>query len=236
MSEEIKNTQEQSGGSAKSKKIKMVKDSMRATLQEDADYLNRACKKSKSIKVINTLAFGKTASISSVDTSKIVGYRLQNVGKEPIQYTTKIYTKGADGKYVGQTETRTAAPGETFELNRVYTTMFAMKEEYAFTFANGTLVAGPSAMSSENDKIEDTLASFYFRFKPDADGNAPSVYDEGIKISIDQDGAVKEEFNETFGYLNKVKSERATKNERITTQVMMANYIQRLVKDAGGID
>lgn len=233
MSEEIKNTQEQSGGSAKSKKIKMVKDSMRATLQEDADYLNRTCKKSKSIKVINTLAFGKLASS---ETSKIVGYRLQNVGKEPIQYTTKIYTKGADGKYVGQTETRTAAPGATFELNRVYTTMFAMQEDYAFTFANGTIVAGSGTMSSENGKLEDTLASFYFHFKPDADGNAPSVNDEGIKIIIGQDGVVKEEFNETFGYLNKVKSERATKNEKITTQVMMANYIQRLVRDAGGIE
>jgi hypothetical protein len=238
-----------------SKKDKAIRESLKATLQEDANFTNKVSTLSKSIKVINSLGFGKNGNIL-VDktkpgrvlkpTSRIVGYRLQNIGTETIEYVTKQYKLDENGKYVGTTVQKTVAPGGTFDLSRVYMTMFCMRPEISFTLANGKVVAGSGGKKKGEDgvgasgaQLEAMLASHYFAFDADADGNKLEVNDDEVKISIDQDGKVKDEFIETFGNYNNPKETKKAgrvKNDKITTQVMMANYVNKLVQNAGGLD
>lgn len=238
---------------ATTKKKSAVKDAFKKTIQEDANFLDKVSTLSKSVKVVNTLGFGaggniivdkqNTDSRKLKQTSKIVGYKLQNIGNEPLKYSTMSYKKDADGKFVGTKVEKTAAPGETFCLNRMWMTVFCMKPEISFTLANGKVVAGSGGKTKGADnvegsvKIEQLLESHYFTFNPDENGHKPEVNDDDVKVAIDDPTTKKvlPEYEETFGNLNNAKEPKAKapKNDKITTQVMVANYINSLAKEAG---
>ena len=229
---------------AKKEKVAVMKQALKATITSSPDFSEKLRRLSNSIQVVNTLGFGKGGNIvvdkkASGDkrqlkpTSAICGYRLQNIGTETIEYTTEVFTQDETGKYVGQQVQKQWAPGEIICLNRQYTTMLCAIPEISFTLANGKIVAS----SKKNAKtLKEELASYYFAFDKDENGNKPEVNDDEVKLAVDDaDGRVKPEYVETFGYLNNPKEGRGqrAKGQKFTTQDLAANYINTLLAQQG---
>ena len=234
------------GNEEKKAKLKEMKDALKATVQSEPDFTEKLRRLSNSLKVVKTLGYGDNGNIivdkqaSSKDnrvlkaTSQIVGYKIQNIGNEPISYDTEVFTKDETGKFVGSVQTRTMQPGETIVLTRAYTTVLCSRPEISFTLANGKIVS--SARKSKKDgNLKDTLAAYYFSFNKD---ESAEVNDDSVKERIDVDKVVKDEFVEVFGYLNNPKESRGVKTKtgsQFTTQDLAANYINKLLQSNGGI-
>lgn len=229
---------------ARKEKVAAMKASLKETVQTSPDFASKLRRLSNSIKVVNTLGYGKGGNIvvdkkASGDarvlkpTSAICGYKLENIGTEAIEYTTEVFTQDETGKYVGQVVKKQWNPGETINLTRQYTTMLCSMPEISFTLANGKIVSS----SKKNAKsLKEELAAYYFAFNKSEDGTTPQVNDDEVKLSVDDaDGKVKPEYVEAFGYLNNPKEGRAarTKGAKYTTQDLAANYIHKLLEEQG---
>lgn len=229
---------------ARKEKVAAMKASLKETVQTSPDFASKLRRLSNSIKVVNTLGYGKGGNIvvdkkESVNTrvlkptSAICGYKLENIGTEVIEYTTEVFTQDETGKFVGQVVKKQWNPGETINLTRQYTTMLCSMPEISFTLANGKIVSS----SKKNPKsLKEELAAYYFAFNKSEDGTTPQVNDDEVKLSVDDaDGKVKPEYVETFGYLNNPKEGRAarTKGAKYTTQDLAANYIYKLLEEQG---
>lgn len=229
---------------ARKEKVAAMKASLKETVQTSPDFASKLRRLSNSIKVVNTLGYGKGGNIvvdkkASGDarvlkpTSAICGYKLENIGTEVIEYTTEVFTQDETGKFVGQVVKKQWAPGETINLTRQYTTMLCSMPEISFTLANGKIVSS----SKKNAKsLKEELAAYYFTFNKNEDGTTPQVNDDEVKLSIsDADGNVKPEYIETFGYLNNPKENKAgrSKSTKYTTQDLAANYIHKLLEEQG---
>ena len=227
----------------KKDKIKQMKDALIATVNADPDFKNRVRRLSASVKVLNSLGFGDSGNIivDKTDSSKekralavtsaIVGYRVANIGEEPIKYVTEVYAQDASGKYVPTKQEKTLAPGAYADLTRQYMTMFCAQPEISFQLANGKIVKGAGAKSNKGMKAE--LEAHYFAFNKEADGTKKQVNDDDVKLNVGEkvDGkwVVKAEFLETFGYLNNPKESgkvgRRASEDKWTAQDLAANYI-----------
>lgn len=229
---------------ARKEKVAAMKASLKETVQTSPDFASKLRRLSNSIKVVNTLGYGKGGNIvvdkkASGDarvlkpTSAICGYKLENIGTEVIEYTTEVFTQDETGKFVGQVVKKQWAPGETINLTRQYTTMLCSMPEISFTLANGKIVSS----SKKNAKsLKEELAAYYFAFNKAEDGTTPQVNDDEVKLSVDDaDGKVKPEYVEAFGFLNNPKEGRAarTKGAKYTTQDLAANYIHKLLEEQG---
>lgn len=229
---------------ARKEKVAAMKASLKETVQTSPDFASKLRRLSNSIKVVNTLGYGKGGNIvvdkkASGDarvlkpTSAICGYKLENIGTEVIEYTTEVFSQDETGKFVGQVVKKQWAHGETINLTRQYTTMLCSMPEISFTLANGKIVSS----SKKNAKsLKEELAAYYFAFNKSEDGTTPQVNDDEVKLSVDDaDGKVKPEYVETFGYLNNPKEGRAarTKGAKYTTQDLAANYIHKLLEEQG---
>lgn len=246
---EISGASEVAANAEKKEKIQKMKASLKETLSTDSSFTAKLHTLSQSIKVVNTLGYGKGGNIvvdkkASSDgnrvlkaTSAICGYRLQNIGDTPIEYTTEEFKQDETGKFVGTIVTKTWAPGTTIDLTRQYTTMLCSIPEISFTLANGKIVASSRKTNKKSASIKDELASYYFSFDKNGE-DGPQVNDDEVKLSVDDaNGKVKKEFVTTFGYLNNPKEGRVrgAKGPKFSTQDMAANYIQKLLKEQGSI-
>lgn len=229
---------------ARKEKVAAMKASLKETVKTSPDFASNLRRLSNSIKVVNTLGYGKGGNIvvdkkASRDarvlkpTSAICGYKLENIGTEVIEYTTEVFSQDETGKFVGQVVKKQWAPGETINLTRQYTTMLCSMPEISFTLANGKIISS----SKKNAKsLKEELAAYYFAFNKSEDGTTTQVNDDEVKLSVDDaDGKVKPEYVETFGYLNNPKEGRAarTKGAKYTTQDLAANYIHKLLEEQG---
>lgn len=233
---------------ARSEKIANMKNDLKQTIMEDPDFASKVSTLSDALVMVSSLGYGTSGNIivdkaaSSkenrvlANTSAIVGYRFKNVGTEPINYETEVYSKNEEGKYVGQVVSKVLNPGETVDLSRQYTTQLLCAPEFSFTIANGKLVA--SSKKNENGSLKEELESYYFSFNSE---EHKSVNDDDVKIAIDEDVAgvrtIKPEFVDTFGYLNNPKESkgRGSKGPKFTQQTLAANYIARKLKEAKGM-
>lgn len=229
---------------ARKEKVAAMKASLKETVQTEPDFANKLRRLSNSIKVVNTLGYGKGGNIV-VDkkasgesrvlkpTSAICGYKLENIGNEVIDYTTEVFTQDETGKFVGQVVQKKWNPGETIDLTRQYTTMLCSRPEISFTLSNGKIVSS----SKKNAKtLKEELSAYYFTFNKGEDGTTPQVNDDEVKLSVDDaDGKVKPEYVEAFGYLNNPKESKAAraKGAKYTTQDLAANYIHKLLEEQG---
>lgn len=224
-------------------KMKMMRSIIQETIQTDPDFTAKLHTLSQSIEVLNTLGYGTKGNIIEVKkntdesgrelkpTSKIVGYRLRNVGTESIQYMTEEFAQDETGKWVGTKVEKTFAPGTTIELSRMYMTIFCSKPEISFILKNGTITGGSSKKGAS---LTEELSSRYFRFSKDENGATIPVNDDEVKLAIDnEDGVIKPEFEATFGYLNNPKETRArgSKTKDFTTQDLNANFIRKLLEE-----
>lgn len=225
----------------KNAKVKAMKAALKDTVMSTPDFTEKLRRLSPSLRVVNTLGYGtggnivvdknaKTEGRNLKQTSKIVGYRVENIGTETIQYTTEVWTKGEDGKYVGSVVTKNFAPGEIISLTRQYMTMFCAQPEISFTLSNGKIV---SSSNKGAKNLKEELSAYYFSFNKGEDGSAaPQVNDDEVKLSIDVDGVVKDEYVETFGYFNNPKEGRTpkAKGKQFTTQDLAANFINKMIQ------
>jgi hypothetical protein len=229
----------------KKAKLNAMKAAFKETVQTDPGFTEKLHRLSDSVKVLNTLGYGKGGNIvvdksakaaesgerQLTQTSQIVGYKLQNIGSEAIEYTTEVWQKGADGKFTSSVVTKSFAPGETIVLSRKYMTMFCAVPEISFTLANGRV----SLSSKKAKNFDEELASYYFTFNKNEDGTTIQVNDDEVKLAIDVDNVVKDEYLETFGYLNNPKEARLpkAKGAKVTAQDLAANYVARMIAEQG---
>ncbi|MEM4385396.1 MAG: hypothetical protein QXD03_02475 [Candidatus Anstonellales archaeon] len=237
---------------AKSEKIRLMRELLRETVATDPDFDKKLNRLSNSIEVVNVLGFGdagnivrsKEAEVVKEDgtvqkalntVSQVVGYIVKNIGNEPIKYLTEVYTKDpATGKYVGTKVEKVMNPGETAILTRMYLTLLCSAPEFSFQLANGSIVRGSAKVKPGDVKGE--LEAHYFKFNKET---GLQVNDDTVKLNVGMKvgdkWVVKPEFEETFGFLNNPKEEKAAKRaaSKYTAQDYAANYIHRLVKEAG---
>lgn len=206
---------------------------------------------SDSLMVVNSLAFGDEGSIvvdptktvgedgkrPLIKTSKIVGYRIKNVGTEPITYTVSQCMQDGDGVWKESQVERQLNPDETTEIPKKYLTMLTSDPRFSFQLQNGFMKK--SSKNNPANSLDDELESWYF--KP-ADEDI-KVNADSFKVNIGQevvDGentkwVVLPEFEGVFGYLNnstKKEKVRAKKEKvSVSSRDAAANYIQELLKN-----
>lgn len=243
-------TNTEDANTAKKAKIEKMKQSLKETMKSDPTFSTRLHSLSGSLEVVNSLGFGENGNII-VDktkteagnrvlttTSVIVGYRVKNIGSQPIQYTTEVYTQDAEGKYVGEKVAKTLVPGGYADLPRMYMTMFCAQPEISFQLANGKVIRG-AGNKSKTGTIKDELEAYYFSFNKELD---LQINSDEIKLNVGEKGAdgkwvVKPEFVESFGFLNNapVKTGRAGRKEggpKLSASDLAANYIMQMIKES----
>jgi hypothetical protein len=231
---------EKATNDAKKEKSRIMKAALKETIQSDPTYKETLRRLSDSVRVVNTLGYGSKGNVvvdktkqdrTLKEIAKIVGYAIENTGSEAISYTTEEFVKNEAGIYVGTVVDKTLTPGEVAYLTRKYMTVFCSKPEISFTLTNGKIVASSRKGSKT---IDDELESFFFQFNKEEDGTHLEVNDDTVKLSIDEEGVIKEEYESTFGYLANPKAPKAPKDNTgkdFTTQDLCANYIQSLIKN-----
>ena len=221
---------------ARKEKVAAMKASLKETVQTSPDFASKLRRLSNSIKVVNTLGYGKGGNIvvdkasperKLKSTSAIVGYEVKNIGTEPITYQTEVWAMGADGKYEAQPVEATLGAGETCVLTRKFMTILCSRPEISFTLANGKIISN----LKKGKSTEELLNSFYFQFSDDT-----PVNDDRVKKAVDEDvdgqRVIKAEYVAAFGYLNnpKEKAAKRVKAAKVTVQDMMANYVSTLLQ------
>lgn len=235
---------------AKKEKINAMKESLRQTINNDPTFMDRLRKLSNSVEVVNSLGFGDSGNII-VDkaastkedrklavTSAIVGYRIANVGDEPIKYTTEVWAPDESGKYVATKAEKVLVPGGFADLTRQYMTMFCAQPEISFSLLNGKIIKGSGSKGDKSPKAE--LESYYFSFNKDENGTKKNVNDDDIKLNVGEKVGdkwqVKAEFVETFGFLNNPKEtgragRKSGSGERFSAQDVAANFVWKMIQN-----
>lgn len=208
---------------------------------------------SDSLMVVNSLSFSDEGSIvldktkpveedekrKLIKTSKIVGYRIKNIGQNPIKYTVSQCTKDADGVWQEAQVEKVLNPEETAEIPKKYLTMLTSDPRFSFTLQNGYMKK--SSKANPANTLDDELESWYFK----ASDDNIKVNADYFKINIGQevvDGEstkwiVLPEYETVFGYLNNsTKKEKARLKNRkeklnISTKDAAADYIQELLRN-----
>lgn len=232
-------------------RIEAMKAAIQETALTDPEFKQKLKSLSDSLEVVNTLGFGDSGNIvldksstadkrKVVSTSQIVGYRVRNIGDVPIKYQTEVWTQGEDGKFVPTKTEKVIAPGATAELTRQFMTMLCAQPEISFTLANGKIIRGAGTISSKS--LKDELEAHYFRFDKDENGVKKQVNDDSVKLNVGRkvDGkwVVKDEYVETFGFLNNPKpggrrGGRKSARDKYSAQDLAANYIRKMIEEHG---
>lgn len=244
---------------ANKERERMMVDLLKDKINNDPTFRGRHCSLSQSLTVENSLSFGDSGNLvvnkegkafigkngkeryPLEKTSQIVGYRVRNIGDQPIRYTTEVYKKNENGQYVGQVEDKVLEPGGFADLTRKYMTVFTCIPEISFQLANGKVMRGSSKRKA-ND-LDAELEAYYFSFSD----RSIKVNSDAVKMNIStktktEDGTVKwvvkDEFVETFGFLNNAKEaaskgEGRRKSRDWTSQDMAANYVATLLQKGG---
>lgn len=248
-SQEVTDAAEEKTVSEKTAAKKMLTAALKDTVSSDPSYQSKVRSISASLEVTNSLGYGKNGNIIQVNkgvkgadgkmegrelkpTSKVVGYRVKNIGATPISYQTESFKKDETGKYVGEVVTKVIAPGKSADLARKYFTIFTAQPEVSFTLNNGVVIGPVDAKEKNFVKL---LERYHFKFTGD---DAKSINDDTVKLAIDNDGVIKAEFVETFGNLMNPKEARQRPDKieegsKFTAQDKVANFINRKINEMG---
>lgn len=231
--------------------IEEMKNAFKEISMNDPDFDKKWHSLSNSIEVVNTLGFGEGGNLLYdkeqseaqgdrvlVQTSKIVGYRIRNIGDTPITYLTEVWHKNENGEWESTKTEKVLAPGETADLTRKYMTILCSRPEIFFELANGKIVRGPGAATAKT--LDEKLEAHYFKFTKGEDGEVKQVNDDAVKLNvgmkIGDEWVVKPEYEETFGFLNIKKVEREKvrrKTKKITSQDLAAAKMFKEIQEYG---
>lgn len=233
---------------AKKKELdEKIKEIVRDELAAQPGLVEILNTKSQDMEVVSVMATYIRANIKvdksnpnapqNVRTSYKIGYKVKNVGTEPVQYMASNYVlDAATGQYVDQPYTATVAPGEEFIVDRKRMTELFSRPEYSFTLRNGHLQRSSAGNLTSKDEI---LASYYFTF--DAESGM-YVNDDSMNTLIDKEGpdgtpVVDDKYLPYFGFLMNAKApkerKKGAKKAKITAQQANALYIRHLLETQG---
>lgn len=236
-------------------KKEVMKEIFKQTIANNPEYDKIKGSRADWLYLVNTLGFGDTGSIiedpatkgqkgengekkRKLDpTSSIIGYIVENRGKEPIQYTTEVFQKNENGEWVGSVVEKTAQPGEQFCIARKYMTILTSRTEFSFVLSNGKMIRS-SRIVRNTDPEDAELEAWYFKFNGKQYVNSDEVkINIGKKVKTSEGNTkwiVLPDYEETFGFLNNeaVKRKRSM-SKSYTTQDVGAVYIQALIKSKG---
>lgn len=234
--------------SAKRDQTNAMKLAFQKALADDPTLNQRLHRLSDSLEVINSLSYGENGNII-VDkartaaegkrvlapVSKILGYRVKNVGSEPIPYTTEEWTKDESGRWVGKKVEKVMQPGDVADLSRQYMTMLAAQPEFSFRLKNGRISRGSGAKASRGDAKAE-LEAHYFAFSKEAAEAGMEINSDEVKLNVgtkngDGKWTVKPEFAATFGYLENTatKTRRSAEDRKYTSGDVAANWVRQLM-------
>lgn len=234
---------------AKRAKAEKMTSLLQETIKEDPSFTSKLMTLSESIVVENTLGFGSAGGLvlnkaagpkdkndeehkrDLASTSKIVGYRIKNVGTQPIPYKTEVFAKNAEGEYVGTEVEKVLEAGGTADMTTKNLVLMTSAPEISMVLGNGKIIRGPANAHSINEE----LSAYYFTFN---DGT--KVHGDTVKLNVgkkvvmpDQTTkwVVKTDFEATFGYLNNEEtSKKKVKKSDVNVQVLHANYVRKLAE------
>lgn len=234
-------------------------------IQNDEELKKSLFTASNSIRVVNTCGYGDASGLIQTvkgvknpetgklegrkvaSTTAIVGYIIENIGSEPITYTTGVWTKNADGIYEEQVIDDTINPGEKKPITRKYLATLGCRSEFSFQFENGRIVSKRAVANiNSGTSLDKVLSDCYFNF---SDGTH-TVHDDEVKIAIADKKEVnvngetvskwecKPEYAPTFGFLDNPTKKAArtkAKKEKIAgiSQAAVANFLDELIKSNG---
>lgn len=116
-----------------------------------------------------------------VPVSKLVGYTLKNVSDDHVfEVTRKEYTREEDGNITSTFVTRKFGPGETIDLTKEDTAIFASQDGISCRFKNGTIVISVKGEARKSNSV-DVLKNSHFT--PSQNSNI-YVNDETFKVQI----------------------------------------------------
>lgn len=224
-----------------------MKTALKETLASDPTFEEKVSALSDSIEMVHSLGYSGKKSLvldkeayeknghvrneqTLIPVPSIVGYQFKNNSDQTIPYTTEVFTLNeATGNYEGQVVEKSWAPGEVITLSRKYMAVNFSRVEFSFTLKNGVVVTAFRGAKS----VDEQLQNCYFKL---AEGTDYEINDDNVKIAIDVDKVVKDEFKETFGYLmnTKTRASKGSTKSNLTTQALTANYVQSLIKKQQG--
>lgn len=231
--------------------LNQVKSELKEQLKSNPEMAKAMGSLSDSVEIVKILAAGKANNIIKnrdgvlTEKGKVkleaisanVGVVIKNVGTEPINYTTDVYTANEAGIFVGQPVQRTLAPGAEAPLTRKCLTLLGSSVPFNLRFKNGSIVSGHA---SRKQSMDEYLSSFYFKFDKEL---GISVNDDDVKEAVDTeqpDGTMKvrPEYLETFGYLNNpvekpVRTAKKSDGTDLNTSEVMAAYLRQLLSERG---
>lgn len=236
--------------SAKKDQANAMKLAFQKALTDDPTLTDRLHRLSDSLEVINSLGYGESGNIIVdkartaaenkrvlASVSKCFGYRVKNVGTEPIPYTTEEWTKGEDGRWVGQKVEKVMQPGDTADLTRQYMTLLAAQPEFSFKLKNGRISRGSGVKGCRGD-IKAELEAHYFAFSKEAAEAGMEINSDEVKLNVgvkngDGKWTVKPEFAATFGYLEnvneKTRGTRKADGPKYNSGDIAANWIRSMM-------
>lgn len=188
-------------------------------VQQNPEILEVLYKKKDTLRVVNTCGWGDSGSIVNMKeqaiaegksrviggTSEVIGYIIENIGNETIQFTNGVWSKNEEGIYVESVINDSLEPGEKKAITRKYLAALAAQPQFSLLLENGQIVTPKPTPNMDADEM---LSKCYFKFND----SSKTVHDDAVKIAIAEkqmievDGetteawVVKPEFEKTFGY------------------------------------
>lgn len=260
---------------AKKRNLDHLSSLFNQAVHDDPTLLERLETLTPYVRVVNSLGFGESGNLildknakkvkQVIDpetgktieeevkplfpTSEIFGYRIQNIGPEPIKYNTEKWSKDPEtGLWVGNHVAMVLEPGETVDLTKKFITVLGMSPEFSMKFENGTLISKGLKVGANVD-VEELLEKFHFIFRS---GINMKVNSDEFKIQIgkkvkvggtkkdpEYKWVVQEAFEQDFGFLNNeiVKTPgrdgRSSGQKKIDQNVLAANYLRELARKQG---
>lgn len=238
---------------ANKERANAMKAAFREAMLKDPTMAARLHSMSDSLEVVNSLGYGDSGNIIVdkertaaegkrvlASTSACIGYRVRNIGTTPIKYFTEIWTKGEDGKWVGNRVEKALEPGATADLPRQYMTMLAARPEFSFRLANGSVRRGSVGKTAAGN-LKAELEAHHFSFSKAAAAEGKEINSDDVKLNVGVKGAdgkwtVKPEFTETFGYLENVEEKaggsRKSNTPKYSSSDVAANWVCEMLKGA----
>ena len=258
---EVKNEKnKQANDEARAARAQAYGQAMQDTLKELGNsYYDIRGSWSKYLTLTNVLAFSETGGLVQTTAKKdgqerkvaqspaTVGYEVQNNHPtDSIPYMTEEFAKDADGVWKPTQVRKELAPGEKVALRKKWLTFMCSNPRISNVLANGKLIRSSAACKAKPGELslDQELEAYAFNFS--ADSNI-SVNDNEVRKQIgqkvtDANGVVwvvSEEYEKTFGYLNNKEEKKpstrtkGTGKSKFDPQELNANYINRLIKEAG---
>lgn len=167
---------------------------------------------------------GKKQQHEKVKVPAVVGYKVENIGQEPITVKTEKYAKNADGVYVGTVTDVVLKPGASMYLAHKWMVNLMSQVEVNSVMSNARMSfkapkGGIKELPQDASANAELVKCMHIRFFGEG---APSVHADSVKEIIDKEvngeyHIVDKKLLETFGYIENEGFKAGAYNKKVTT-------------------